>query len=140
MNEISPQSRGFLDRYGAARGEFAGAEIPWLARLRELGADAFADIGLPTRRLEEWKYTSLQSLEQVEFAAFDGVPDTAARVPPVANAASGARHRLVLVNGRLDAGLSDLGRLPAGATIGGLAPRIGDFEAHLGRLAGPERL
>ena len=108
--------------------EAAGSELPgaggWLARRRETAIKAFAEAGLPHRRLEDWKYTDLrQALEKAGFAPAPehkgGVilPETRA-----ATAFAGIdAHKLVFVNGRFNGGLSDAARLPKGVELHRLA-------------------
>ena len=108
--------------------ETAGSELPgaggWLARRRETAIKAFAEAGLPHRRLEDWKYTDLrQALEKAGFAPAPehkgGVilPETRATT---AFAGIDA-HKLVFVNGRFNGGLSDAARLPKGVELHRLA-------------------
>ena len=69
--------------------------------------DALRD-GLPGARSERWKYTSLRALERRTFAnAAEPVA-----IDPALLAAIPA-PRMVFVNGRFDATLSDLSALPA---------------------------
>ncbi|MBP5856935.1 Fe-S cluster assembly protein SufD [Marivibrio halodurans] len=89
-----------------------------IAPLRERAAEAYRDAGLPTRRVERWKFTDLKGLAKLGFApaaetpAPDALPETVADVEAV---------RLTLVNGRVAPGLSDLDRLPKGVTVRRLA-------------------
>ena len=76
---------------------------------RRASLDAVLRDGLPGPRSEAWKYTPLRALERRAFAA-----PGAATVDPAALAAIPA-PRLVFVNGRYDAGLTDLAGLPDGA-------------------------
>ena len=46
-----------------------GAGTPWLARLRRDALERFATSGIPTRREEAWKHTSLAALEKAVFSA-----------------------------------------------------------------------
>src|SRR5258705_1601750 len=41
------------------RGSLPGAGLAWLDARRRAAMDAFAATGLPTRRVEAWKYTDL---------------------------------------------------------------------------------
>ncbi len=41
---------------------FAEPEDNWLANMRRVGMEAFRRLGLPHRRIEEWKYTDLRNL------------------------------------------------------------------------------
>ena len=86
-----------------------------LARLRADALARFAETGLPTRRIEEWKFTGLDALTRAVFAPAPLAVETALsrddirRLAPVAEAAT-----LVFINGALDTALSD--SLPAGVT------------------------
>ncbi len=79
-------------------------------------AAALRAIGLPGTRSEAWKYTSLRALERRTFA-----PPSPVRPAPQAVADIPA-PRLVFVNGRFDAALSDLAALPPGIEITPTAP------------------
>jgi Fe-S cluster assembly protein SufD len=41
----------------------AGARLPWLQRTRAVAFERFAELGFPTLRDEDWKYTSVATLE-----------------------------------------------------------------------------
>ena len=80
--------------------------------------------GLPHARVEAWKYTPLRALERRSF-----VPAQAVAIDPALLAAIPS-PRIVFVNGRFDAGLSDSSALPATATLQKTAPRrpmVGDI-------------
>jgi len=116
----------------------AGAGLPWLQRTRALAFEHFAELGFPTLRDEDWKYTSVATLEK---RAFRLVPESLNGVSAdqVAPLALGDSHLLVFVNGRHAPGLSRLGRLPSGADVGSLAQALAKrperFEALLIRDA-----
>lgn len=79
--------------------------------------------GLPARA-EAWKYTSLRALERRYFGAAQAVavdPALLADIPA---------PRLVFVNGRFDATLSDLSGLPAGADVQPLSRLLGGNDAR----------
>lgn len=93
--------------------------------------DALRD-GLPGPRSEAWKYTPLRALERRSFAA---APATPAAIDPALLAAIPA-PRLVFVNGRHDAALSDLAGLPAGVELQPLSTALaggGEALRFLGR-------
>ncbi|HEU4384114.1 MAG TPA: Fe-S cluster assembly protein SufD [Anaeromyxobacteraceae bacterium] len=109
----------------------------FLAELRRAGRERFEALGLPTTRLEDWRYTSLSGLLPLAFAPVDPeaplAEDTLVRLagPP-------AGPRLVFVNGRYRPALSSVGALPPGAFAGSLSQalreRPGEVEPHLGRV------
>ncbi len=122
-----------------------GAAVPpWLAQLRERGFDSFASRGLPSPKLEDWKYTNLRPLQKLDFApAPTSAEDVAVDRIPSLMPSGETTHRLVFVNGRLRRDLSHLGALPQGAVIGSLSEIMqrepGRLEAHLGAVDGLEQ-
>jgi Fe-S cluster assembly protein SufD len=86
--------------------------------------DAALRDGLPAARNEAWKYTSLRQLERRAFAAapLQGPALDAAQLDDI------PAPRLVFVNGRLDAALSDVQALPAGVQLQPLSAALADGE------------
>ncbi|MBS0239848.1 MAG: Fe-S cluster assembly protein SufD [Proteobacteria bacterium] len=93
--------------------EVAAAKLPGSAAVQARRAQAigaFSGLGLPHRRIEEWKYTDLRAnLKEVLPAAVeDKTPLTIAELlvalGPLAHVDA---HRIVFVNGHYRAGLSD---------------------------------
>jgi Fe-S cluster assembly protein SufD len=118
-----------------------GAGLHWLDDLRERGAAAFTASGLPTRKLEAWKYTDLRALERTEFVAARAYSHRSSvdHVPallPIDDVAA----RLVFVDGRFRPELSLLDRLPVGVVLEDLATalraRPAVLEAHFGQSNG----
>lgn len=127
----------FAAQYGALKASLPGHDVRWLAGLRDGAMARFAKSGLPTQRLESWKYTSLAALSGIDFQA----PGAVAPPPPAGLPASllaNGGPRLVFVNGRIDAGLSRLDDLPDGLSMVPLSATIegapGSIESHLGRI------
>jgi len=58
-----------LEHYARSYAEHApGArDAPWLRRLRDEAIARFGELGFPTTRLEEWKYTRTQAFEKTLF-------------------------------------------------------------------------
>jgi Fe-S cluster assembly protein SufD len=128
----------YREQFAQLESRRAGAGLPWLQRTRALAFEHFAELGFPTLRDEDWKYTSVATLEK---RAFRLVPESLNGVSAdqVAPLALGDSHLLVFVNGRHAPGLSRLGRLPSGADVGSLAQALAKrperFEALLIRDA-----
>ena len=89
--------------------------------------DALRD-GLPGPRSEAWKYTPLRALERRAFA-----PAAPAAVDP-ALLAGIPSPRMVFVNGRFDAALSDLDALPATARLATLPETLADPDPRAGNF------
>ena len=125
----------FVSGFDAVAPALPGGGQDWVAALRRAGIARFAELGLPTPRHEAWKYTRLNALEKRTFAlpaADAGVPASEAHLLPGA-------HRLVFVNGRFRAELSDLAGLPRGARVVPLAAALADADPALrAALAGSD--
>ncbi len=91
---------GIVD-HGAASGS-SGA--PWVRSLRAAALDAHRELGVPTTRHEEWKYTPLRRLVERDWAAGEPGPAVFQRELPRYDEGS---IRIVLVNGRFDRNLSE---------------------------------
>jgi len=96
---------------------------PWLDALRSDARRAFDAEGVPGRRTEAWKYTRLTQLTDKVFLPGD-FADVPAALPEGLNDLDA--FRVALVNGRYAPGLSDLGGLPEGVWVTGLATALAD--------------
>src|SRR5438067_3927677 len=124
----------------AAEWQQAAGRLPGPRLLRATAFERFAAAGLPSRRIEEWKYTDLRALMR-EAKPLAAPPDAAARARAKdagAALASIEARRIVFVDGAFVPELSDLGGLEPGLTIRSMAevlttgdPRI---TAALGRI------
>jgi len=118
---VSDAADRFVTGFAKARDALPGGARDWVAALRQSGIDRFASLGLPTTRQERWKYTRLASLERREFA----LPKSdEVGAPDLAGIALDGAHRMVFVNGRFRAELSDLARLPDGVRCESLAAAL----------------
>jgi Fe-S cluster assembly protein SufD len=113
--------------------------------LRDAAFGRFDSLGLPHRRVEEWKYTDLRALIR-EARPLAGPPDAAAK----ARAENAGRligdmdvRRIVFVDGAFVAELSDLADLSPGLSIRSMAQalRAGDplVVGNLGKVVAAER-
>ncbi len=120
----------------------AGKEPHWLARLRLLAADRFAEAGIPTVKDEAWKYTNLAALSKPSWRSAPVVdPErVAAAVSALRLPFHGGVH-LVFVNGRFAPGLSSHPAAAPAGRVGSLAHAIESspetVEPWLARLADP---
>jgi Fe-S cluster assembly protein SufD len=108
-----PETAPFIDAF-RARAPGAG-EPAWLGAHRQASLAHFGELGFPSRREEAWRFTDLRPVERVSWRTDESAAGVASGLPCYALA--GPTHRLVLVAGRVDPGLSHIGRLPAGAWL-----------------------
>src|SRR5437867_10200035 len=111
----------------------------WLFPLRKAGIARFAELGFPTTRHEDWRFTNVAPIAKLPFRPVfntnaDGVTAGALEELTFANLAG---TRLVFVNGQFSNVLSSLRSLPNGSRAGSLvAMLLSDsalLEKHLGR-------
>ena len=109
--------RALSDSFAVARDRLPGTGL--VAEARSAAFEAYDRVGLPHRRLEDWKYTDLRALMR-EVLPLAPAPDAAA----LTRAATAVKlqaikdvRRLVLVDGVFAASLSDLGGLEKGLTV-----------------------
>ena len=131
----------YLESFEALGRRVAGREPAWLRQRRERGMQRFSELGVPTTRDEDWKYTSLSELRRNEFR----LAAPAARVISAGEIRSMGFNeiegcRLVFVNGRFMSGLSCLEAGSKEVDAGSLRDFLESdaVEAHLGRYADPE--
>ncbi|WP_339026533.1 Fe-S cluster assembly protein SufD [Bradyrhizobium symbiodeficiens] len=114
------KGRAVSDLFASAEGRLLGS--PSVIAVRREAFETYERLGLPHRRIEEWKYTDLRALvgEVLPLAA---VPDAAALKRAAeavkAHAIEGAR-KLVLVDGVFASDLSDVKALVAEVGFGTL--------------------
>jgi Fe-S cluster assembly protein SufD len=107
----------------------------FLAERRRRAAAVFAELGLPTRAWEEWRFTGVGHLAETPWTVAERAPQPA----PAPGESIGNAYRLVVVDGWLAPELSQLGGLPEGVVAGSLAeaaarrPEL--VEPHLARHA-----
>jgi Fe-S cluster assembly protein SufD len=111
-----------------------------VSRVRRAAIDRFVALGLPTTRMEAWRFTNVAPLAGRDFVLPPAGPTDAPSPAARARArAAAVPTRLVFVNGRHVPALSDMSRLPAGVTVASLAemlPQRGAVvESHLAQCA-----
>lgn len=128
----------FIDGNPGDAGGGLGAGLDWIAAKRTAGLARFYRHGLPTPRLENWKYTRLRPLDDTKYklAANTETEISVDDVPSIGNVAG----RLVFVNGRLNEDLSSTTDLPEGVRFCSLEAVLNDdpawLESHMGSAAG----
>ena len=134
------QQGNFLAIFQDLQQKLAGKQPSWLNRIRREAMERFSELGFPTTRNEEWKFTSVAPLAKIPFAPA-AHEDPAQNPKDLAKAWLGEdlRNRLVFVNGHFSESLSSIGALPRGVLVGSLAAALqqGDsfLEEHLTRYA-----
>lgn len=134
----NPVTARYQAQIASLRDDLPGAGHGWVAALRDNAAAVFAEQGLPTRRVETWRYTDLRALLQAEFSAAQPRGTTASAI---AGHRMDDAHPVVFVDGVFAAALSDTGGLPDGLRLLSLAEAMAggdrDLCRELGEAADP---
>lgn len=112
--------------------------VTWFDRLRTSAWERFTEVGFPTVKDEEWKYTNVAPITRLDFSSTSAEADVdvaSFRLPETNGS------ELVCVNGKLRPDLSSLTALPDGVLVRNLASAVQEAEYseivknHLARTA-----
>jgi Fe-S cluster assembly protein SufD len=108
----TPAEQRYLDLYASAADLLPGARHANVRKKRETALDLFASLGLPHRRVEEWKYTDLRTL-MPEVHPLAGLTPTEKAGASVEAAIGKAlaqldAYRAVFIDGLFQPGLSSI--------------------------------
>ncbi len=114
----------FVDRVAAAARADTGRDQPaWLTPIRQGGLARFTELGLPTLKHEDWRFTNVAPLAQLPFklateSACQNLDPSVLAGLPFSDLPG---DRLVFVDGHFAPALSRVGASPAGVRVGSLA-------------------
>jgi Fe-S cluster assembly protein SufD len=130
------QEKNFLSRLSSEHAPAAGAP-EWLVRLRREGMERFKEVGFPTTKEEEWRFTNVAPIANCAFKPAPVAHLTPDDIAPYTFGEEAACE-LVFVNGHFAPALSSVRALPRGVTVGNLSQLHSHtklLEQHLGRYA-----
>ncbi|PSQ75014.1 MAG: Fe-S cluster assembly protein SufD [Bacteroidetes bacterium QH_9_64_21] len=141
--DVRPEDR-FISAFEVNQGQALNGTNASIAQQREDAIERFAELGIPDNDLEAWKYTNISKIIDRPYT-LPLAPEPPSVVPgdiaPFLIDDLDA-HRVVLVNGRVDESLSDIGELPPGVVVSSLAQAGAEHpnvvEEHYGRYADAE--
>ena len=118
-----------------------GRDLAWLKKLREDAFARFAEVGFPTTKDEDWRFTNVAPIAKTSFSLGKLTNVTREQLQPFK--VEGAAAQLVFINGHFSVELSSIGDLPKGVRINSLAAEIaanpGALEAHIGHYLDTQR-
>jgi Fe-S cluster assembly protein SufD len=130
----------YLSAFTRYRVNGASNSPAWLKDLRESAIAEFAQVGFPTTKNEEWKYTNVEPITRQQFERANGTAKSVAAGELFSlSLADSAYNRLVFVNGAFAPELSSLRALPNGVKVQSLAQALKEeseiLQLHLARYA-----
>jgi Fe-S cluster assembly protein SufD len=130
----------YLEAFARFENGTAGNGHGWLRSIRRAAIASFSELGFPTTRDEDWRFTDVAPIAQTSFSlAPDVRADLALRAYEPFRFSGVACSQLTFVDGRYAPGLSWRRPLPEGVQIRSLAHALTDdpgvLEPHLARYA-----
>ena len=138
--DSDPKDR-FISAFEVNHGQTLNGTSASIAQQREDAIEHFAELGIPTNDLELWKYTNIAKIIDRPYTLPLGTDTPSVDKSDIAPFLIDDMdaHRVVLVNGRVDESLSDVGELPPGVVVSGLSQAGSDHpdvvEEHYGQYA-----
>jgi len=120
----------YQDQHQAFQRQNASAP-PWLSELRQKGLKTFTRLGIPTRRIEDWRFTNVARLADRPYNWMP--PVTSAQITSADDeiktllqraTLNGEAYQLVFINGRFSDEWSAVEELPSGVVVENLAGTI----------------
>jgi Fe-S cluster assembly protein SufD len=117
VTEITKLENSYEEAFGALQENKQDSGFSWLAHLRENAMDRFTELGFPSVKEEDWKYTNVAPIARSAFkpAILAEVADSGADAKTLADlgCVEAEHSQLVFVNGTPRIDLSSLTALPA---------------------------
>jgi Fe-S cluster assembly protein SufD len=141
---VDKQTDPYLKAFERFEQAGASRQPSWLFPLRKAGIACFAELGFPTLRHEDWRFTNVAPIAKLPFkpvfdATRDGLTNDSLVQFPFAKLPG---TRLVFINGIYSADLSTVPAQPDGIKAGNLAAALTSdsalIEKHLGRYVRTE--
>jgi Fe-S cluster assembly protein SufD len=123
---IAADTQTYQQEFTRFREEQVDSVAPWLKEIRQRGLNRFLELGFPSTREEEWRFTNVAPLRKQTFTRpRHGAIDVSQVEQSLESAPlDGAFHRLVFINGRLTDVFSRVEALPSGVVLESLAEAV----------------
>src|SRR3989442_476405 len=126
MTQLADTRERYLAAFKTFAGNGAAGAPPWLKEMREAAIARFAELGFPTTRQEEWRFTSVAPIAETTFTLSHGRETgrvTPRQLEPLC--VGGPRAvRVVLVDGAFVPSLSAVAGLSRGVRVESLAAAL----------------
>ena len=140
--ELKEKENSYRETFRALQ-ESRGVESSWLNHLRQNAMERFAELGFPSVKEEEWKYTNVAAIARSNFqpAGSSELQQNLGAELALGSVPEGRSSQLVFVDGILRSDLSSLNALPEQVVAIDLAQALADeryseiARTHLAREA-----
>jgi Fe-S cluster assembly protein SufD len=143
VRDVAGREEGYLTDFARFEKEISLNGQSWVTETRRAAISRFAELGFPTTRHEEWKYTSVVPITKIPFKpAGHELRGLTANKVQLITFGNWDCNQVVFVNGFYSAELSSHRQLPGAVNLGSLAMALSTHrdlvEPHLARYAGYE--
>jgi len=133
-------TNSYLEGFSHFEKDAPGIDLSWLRSLRRDAISRFCELGFPTVRDEDWRFTNIAPIARTQFQLSRNGQSYITREEVEGFTPKGfSGIQLVFVNGRYLHELSSLNSLPKGLKIGSLASALNEEDDligdHLSRYA-----
>jgi len=130
VTEIASRENSYQLAFRALQERQQDERVGWLQRLRANAMEQFAELGFPSVKDEEWKYTNVAPLAAIDFkpALLQTTSESEFETEQLApfRYVETAQSELVFLNGMLRKDLSSLSAIPEAVVALGLSEAIAD--------------
>src|SRR5258706_408856 len=130
VTEIASSQNSYQLAFRDLQEDHRSERVSWLRRLRANAMDQFTELGFPSVKNEEWKYTNVAPIAAIDFkpslsqTTAEGELETEKLVP--FRCVETAQSELVFLNGMLRKDLSSLSAIPEEVVAMDLSEAIAD--------------
>ncbi|MGR9074423.1 MAG: Fe-S cluster assembly protein SufD [Gammaproteobacteria bacterium] len=124
MNAAANANTLYTDRYGEIEPNLPGGDLSWLRAMRSEALKTFSELGFPSPREEEWRYTNVSAIEKKLFSPAGAFEDSSVGTGEVDAFRLEDAWTVALVDGRFCAALSVLEELPQGVLVSSLGEAL----------------
>jgi Fe-S cluster assembly protein SufD len=141
MIEAKEEKNIYLSNFSRFEKELPATGNPWLNRIRKAAIRRFTELGFPTTRNEDWKFTSVDPIAKIPFRPVISDEHNGVTLRQIGGAPFEVPNctRLVFINGRYSAELSGLNAGRDGVIATSLADALASHsdwvEPYLARYA-----
>ncbi len=140
VNAVTEVQDSYLESFARFENGAAGNGAGWLRSIRRGAIARFSELGFPTPREEDWRFTNVAAIAETSFSLpRDGRVELGPQALEPFRFSGSVCSQLVFVNGRYAPAISWLRPLSEGVQIGSLAQTLTDapglLEPYLARYA-----
>ncbi len=122
---LTQKDNGYLEGFAGFEKTAPGADLHWLKSLRQEAIQKFQELGFPTLKDEDWRFTNLAPITKSSFSILDNGIDKVSSTDLIPfQFGDELITELVFVNGHFTQELSKTTELPNGVVVKSLADAI----------------